>query len=138
LLRFARNDPLSCHCEERSDDAISIRPIARCIDPAILIEAIDEIDLLLTRAGLYLLFPRDGAGRIVSRLIIDELGDVVALRKSRQNLLSMLVDTRPKIASDAGIEHCVALVGQDIGAVHFFHTSSLSLRVSHRPAADPP
>jgi hypothetical protein len=37
------------------------------------IDLIDKLDLLLARAGLYLFLARDGARRIVSRLIIDGL-----------------------------------------------------------------
>jgi hypothetical protein len=43
---------------------------------------IDQFDLLAAQAGLYLLLSRDGAGRIASHLIVDELGDVVAVSKS--------------------------------------------------------
>jgi hypothetical protein len=37
------------------------------------IGSIDKIDLLMARAGLYLLLSSDGTGWIVSRLVVDEL-----------------------------------------------------------------
>jgi hypothetical protein len=75
------------------------------------IEPVDELDLLPPRAGLYLLLPRNGAGRIVPGFIVDELGHVVAVRKSGQQLLSMLINTRFQVAGNPGVEHRVALVG---------------------------
>jgi len=101
--------------------------------------AINEVDLLLARAGLYLLFARNSVGRIVPGFIVDQLVDIVPFGESGQQLLSMLMNPRAKISSDPSIEHRVAFIGQDVDAVDRIHTGScLSLRVSHRPAADPP
>jgi hypothetical protein len=97
------------------------------------IESINEIELLLARAGLYLLLPRNGAGRVTSRFIVDELAHVVAVRKPGQQLYSMLMNTRFQVAGNPGVEHRVALVGQNVDAVDLFHSASgPSLRGAQR------
>jgi hypothetical protein len=105
----------------RRDEAISIGFTARHRDRAIGIGAIDELDLLPTRAGFYLLLARDRAGRIIPGFVVDQLGDIIAIGKSGQQLLSMLMN--PEIASYTGIEHRVALVCQNVDAVEFFHAA---------------
>jgi hypothetical protein len=56
---------------------------------------INQLDLLAAQAGLYLLLRRDGTGGIASGLIVDKFGDVVALRKSGQQLFPVLMNARP-------------------------------------------
>jgi hypothetical protein len=54
-------------------------------------------------------------------LVINELVNVVTLGKAREQLFTMLVHSRFKIAGDTGVEHGVSLVGKDIYAINLFH-----------------
>ena len=57
------------------------------------IEPVNQFDLLPARTGFYLLLASDGAGRIVYRFIIDELGYIIAVGKSPHRFLAVLIDS---------------------------------------------
>jgi hypothetical protein len=90
--------------------------------PPIGIELVDQRDLLAARARLYLLLARDGASSVLSGFIVDKLGNVISSRKPWQQLLTVLINSCPEIAGDAGIEYSVTLISQDVDAVNSFHT----------------
>jgi hypothetical protein len=95
---------------------------------------VDEIDLLPPRTCLYLFLACDGAGSVISRLVINELGDVVAVGKSRQQLLSMLKNTPFKITGDARIYDGITLISQNVDAVDLSHTSSCLIVIARGAA----
>jgi hypothetical protein len=68
-----------------------------------------------------LLFPRYRGGWNVSDLEIDELENVVAFGKSRQQLLLVLVYTGFKIARNASVDYRISGVSKKIDAINLFH-----------------
>src|SRR5262249_50005431 len=58
----------------------------------------------------------------MSSFVVYQLVRVIAVSKPRQQLLSVLMDSRLEVASNASVQNRVALVSQDIDAVDLFHT----------------
>jgi hypothetical protein len=104
------------------------------------IEAVDQFNLVLPRACLDLLLAGDRRRCIVGAVVVDEFGDIVAISKARDQLLTMLICAPLQFTVTTSIKNGVPLVGHDVNAVLLLHHTSvltMSLRGAEGDAAIP-
>ena len=75
-------------------------PVRRQVIPLRILRA-NKSDLLRTRPGFDLLFPSDGITHLSERFDVDQMGHVVLLRESLNNLVAMFTDPAYQITGDA-------------------------------------
>ena len=87
------------------------------------IHSVDEINLLLTRTCLDLFLKSNGSINIVRYFIKNQLVNILPIGEAPYHFLAMLIYALFQIARNAGVQHAVVAISQNIDAIFFSHIS---------------